>query len=147
MDLDQGDICVDHWLELDAPARIADVIRQHAPEVKLRLSRVGEGGPDCLSTRDIWFDVFESETIPVRKLGRTMGPYYAELGGYLVPGEAKPRDHHWLAVGSGLTLFDPTWGRHFREYGPPTTERYITDDGQPFEDWRRRELRSEHRRG
>jgi hypothetical protein len=132
----------DHWLEPGAPAEVADAIARHATEVQEKLSVVGTGGLDCLSTRDAWADVFEGESIQFRQLGHTVDKYRGrDPGGYLVPGEVKPRDHHWLAVGPCLTLFDPTWGRYFRELGPPSLDRYITDDGRPFEEWRRDEAR------
>ena len=134
---DKDDPCVDHWLEPGAPPEVVEAIARHAIEVQEKLGHVGAGGPDCLSTREIWIEALDGESISVRRLGRTMGPNYAELGGYCVFGEAKPRDHQWLAVGPGLTLFDPTWGQFFREFGPPSLHRYITDDGQPFTDWRR----------
>jgi hypothetical protein len=133
---DNDDPCVDHWLEPGAPPEIVEAIVRHATEVREKLGHVGTGGPDCLSTREIWIEAFDSESITVLRVGRTMGPNDAELGGYLVSGETKPRDHHWLAVGPQLTLFDPTWSQFFREFGPPSLDRYIADDGRPFTEWR-----------
>jgi len=134
----QVDPTADHWLEPGAPAEVASAIARHAVEVQKRLGAVGTGGPDCLTTRDAWADVFEADSIECRKLGHTLDKYRGrDPGGYLVPGEDKPRDHHWLAVGPDLTLFDPTWGWVFRDFGPPSLDRYITDDGRPFEQWRR----------
>jgi hypothetical protein len=138
---DNDDPCQAHWLEPGAPLEVVNAIASHAHEVLKKLGHVGTGGPDCLSTREIWAEVFESESIRVRRVGRTMGPNYVELGGYQLRGEATPRDHQWLAVGTGLTLFDPTWGRFFRHFGPPSLDRYIADDGRPFAVWRRGENR------
>ena len=133
----QVDPTADHWLEPGAPAEVASAIARHAGEVQKRLGAVGTGGPDCLSTRDAWVDVFEADSIECRKLGHTLDRYRGrDPGGYLVPGEDKPRDHHWLAVGPRLSLFDPTWGRYFRQFGTPPLDRYVTDDGRPFEQWR-----------
>jgi len=133
----QVDPTADHWLEPGAPAAVASAIARHAVEVQKRLGAVGTGGPDCLTTRDAWADVFEDESIDYWRLGHTVDKYRGrDPGGFLVPGEDKPRDHHWLAVGPLLTLFDPTWGRYYREFGTPPLDRYITDDGRPFEQWR-----------
>ena len=61
-------------------------------------------------------------------------------GGYLVLGEAELRDHHWLAVGDNLALFDHT-AAQYSDIGPPSLDRYITFEGRPFGDWKRDELR------
>lgn len=132
------DPTADHWLEPGAPDNVVSAIARHALEVQQQLSAVGRGSSVCLSTRDAWADVFDAECIEYRKLGHTLDKFHGrDAGGYLVPGEVKPRDHHWLSVGPRLTLFDPTWGLYFREFSPPPLDSYITDDGRPFERWRR----------
>jgi len=145
---DQGDPCRDHYLEPGAPRQVRDVIARHADEMQKKRGVVGSGGPDCLSTQNDWADVFESESIEAYRLGRTLDRGRGqELGGFRVPGEANPRDHHWLAVGPHFTLFDPTWGQFFREFGPPSLDRYVTDDGRPFPMWRHDELQRHHSAG
>jgi hypothetical protein len=136
------DPTADHWLEPGAPAEIVSAIARHAAEVHERLSAVGTGGSNCLSTQEAWADVFEAESIEYWRLGHSVDKYRGrDLGGYLVPGEDRPRDHHWLAVGSRLSLFDPTWGEYYREFGAPSLDSYICDDGRTFPVWRQDEAR------
>ena len=75
----QVDPTADHWLEPGAPAAVASAIARHAVEVQKRLGAVGTGGPDCLTTRDAWADVFEDESIDYWKLGHTVDKYRVRI--------------------------------------------------------------------
>lgn len=60
----------------------------------------------------------------------------APSGGYeLATGEVV--DHHFLAVGAELALFDPTAGSaHIGHTADVSLNRYIVADGTPFPEWR-----------
>ena len=55
---------------------------------------------------------------------------WIESGGYLVPGEAMPRDHRWLLVGEERAIFDPTWAQ-FAGLGPAHPARYLAAGQAP----------------
>jgi hypothetical protein len=68
-----------------------------------------------------------------------MDPTWHVGGGYLVPGDTELRDHHWLAIGMELFLFDPT-AAQFAASGALSLDHYIVSDGRTFEAWRRARL-------
>jgi len=133
--------CRHHFLEPTMSDQVRSLIRTMAPAVWVSLSRPGSGGPlMCLSAVATWARVLAAEAVRTEVLGRGIDNFsWTEGGGYLVPGEAAPRDHHWLAVGSGLWLFDPT-AAQFQLLAPASLERYVVHDGRSFVDWRTAQL-------
>jgi len=129
------------WLEQRAPAGISRAVARRRAEVEKALMAPGAGGPDCLSVREAWLQVLEAHGIRVQRMGHTVDRSRGrDPGGYLVSGESKPRDHHWLVVGNDLTLFDPAWGMAPWMEQEPSAEQYVADDGTPFLAWREREI-------
>jgi hypothetical protein len=130
-----------HFLEPVASDQIRSLIRTKAPSVWASLSRPGSGGPlMCTTAVATWARVLAAAAVRTEMLGRGIDNIsWTEGGGYLVPGEAAPRDHHWLAVGPGLWLFDPT-AAQFRLLAPASLERYVVHDGRSFVAWRSAEL-------
>lgn len=102
--------CRHHFLEPVASDQIRSLIRTNGPTVWASLSRRGSGGPlMCTTAVATWARVLAAAAVRTEMLGRGIDNIsWSEGGGYLVPGEAAPRDHHWLAVGPGLWIFDPT---------------------------------------
>jgi hypothetical protein len=94
----------------------------------------------CTTAVAAWARVLAAAEVQAVVLGRGLDNIaWTEGGGYLVPGEIALRDHHWLAVGSGLWLFDPT-AAQFHDVAPPRLERYVVVDGRVFVAWRTAEL-------
>lgn len=123
------------WLEPGAPAHLRRTIERHEFTV------TGTSGPDCLSVREAWLSVLEADGICVQRMGHTVDRNLGrDAGGYLVAGQEKPLDHHWLVVGNEFTLFDPAWGLSPWMEGQPSTERYVADDGTLFLEWRERQI-------
>ena len=135
------DPCRYHWLEEGAGPEVRTFIALRASTVWEYQSEPGRGSPLlCLPTVLAWAAEFATAGFHVEQLGRELdNRSWHEGGGYLVPGETKPRDHHWLAVGVKLSLFDPT-ATQFAAYGSPALDRYIVRDGRTFPEWRRDRL-------
>lgn len=136
------DIASPHFLEDRASSEVRSLISDRRSRVDALLLRPGGGGLlNCLSATGLWTQQFAMAGIRAIHLGQSTDTTIGRTrGGYLMPGEAELRDHHWLAVGDNLALFDPT-AAQYSDLGPPSLARYVTFEGRPFEDWRRDELR------
>jgi len=119
-----------HFLEPGAPEDVRRAIFNNADHVAARLRNL----TNCLEAVMTWSQVLAAAGIPHALLGR-QGT--SDRGGYLEPGSDKTTDHHYLAIGHGLYLFDPTAGQ-FEQ--PVTLERYVVADGTPFVKWRIQQL-------
>lgn len=137
-----------HYLESTAAPDLAALIDAEAEQVWRRLHEPGSGGPlMCTTATFVWSAVLVGAGWTVFSEGTQLRkPAYSMYGGYLVPGERVPTDHHWLVVGPQMTLFDPTAGQ-FAGSGQPSAERYIASDGLPFVESRRRRLATGPGRG
>jgi hypothetical protein len=126
-----------HYVELTMPAKLRAVIAARAQAVWDELSRPGAGGPLlCLTAVAAWKRELLAAGIAVIQQGRGLdNRSWTEAGGYLVQGEEQARDHHWLAIGDGLWLFDPTAGQ-FADATDRGLEPYLAADGQAFLSWR-----------
>ncbi len=130
-----------HYVEPVASSRIRTFIEEAAPFVWLDLSRPGMGGPDnCLAAQAIWARHLANAGVLFELLGSQSGLGFSALGGYrLSTGELV--DHHFLALGEELALFDPTAGaEHIGHTGETPLDAYVVADGTPFPEWRRRRL-------
>jgi hypothetical protein len=130
-----------HFLEDIAPRAVRSSIDDSADAVWLQLSRPGIGGPDnCLSAQVVWAKVLLERGHRVNLLGSGMVIGLAASGGYRTS-NGEVVDHHFLAVGDNLTLFDPTAGsEHIRHAAGMPLDRYVVADGRPFPEWRRTQL-------
>jgi hypothetical protein len=82
----------------------------------------------------------ESAGILHDQLGRQLILGQAEAGGYQLP-SGEVVDHHFLAVGDELALFDPTPGStHIGHTAGVPIDCYLAADGTPFTAWRRARL-------
>lgn len=135
------DVASPHFLEDRASHEVRSLISDRRSRVDALLLRPGGGGLlNCLSATGLWSQQFAMAGVRAIHLGQSTDLTIGKTqGGYLVPGEAELRDHHWLAVGEHLALFDPT-AAQYSDLGPPSLDRYITFDGRRFEDWRRDQL-------
>lgn len=130
-----------HFLEAIASGRVRAVVNDDASAVWAELSRPGMGGVDnCLAAVGLWAPRFLAKGVRCEQLGRQLTIGIAEEGGYRLP-TGKVVDHHFLAVGEELALFDPTAGStHIGHLTDMPLDRYLVADGTPFPEWRRRWL-------
>lgn len=130
-----------HYLEATAANAVRAFVEASAEEVWQELSLAGMGGPDnCLTAVNLWARRMRNADIPFEQLGSqtTIGLPFA--GGYRLTG-GQVVDHHFIAVGAELALFDPTAGsRHIGHSADMSLDRYVVADGTPFPEWRRRRL-------
>lgn len=129
-----------HFLEPIASNSIRLFLGQTAGRVWDELSQPGMGVDNCLAASAVWARELGSVGIPHDQLGRQLILGQPEAGGYqLASGEVV--DHHFLAVGDELTLFDPTAGStHIGHSAERQLDCYLTADGTPFTAWRRARL-------
>lgn len=141
--MDETDGLRHHYLEPGTPSTISTLINARAAVVYAQRSQPGAGGYlTCLGTVLAWHGELQAAGIHVDQLGRaTDNRTWHTGGGYLRPGEAEPSDHHWLAVGDCLWLFDPA-ASNIESNCSPDVSRYIAFDGRPFPEWRIDRIRS-----
>ncbi len=81
---------------------------------------------ECLDGVHVWQELLRETHIESEWLGAVMHPDYSGSGGYRLT-DGSLLDHHYLAVGPALALFDPTgWQKTIRDDGGPSLERYVT---------------------
>ncbi len=99
------------------------------------------GGPaNCLAAQIIWAGHLGAARIRFELLGSQNVLGSLELGGYRIP-SGELVDHHFLAVGEGLALFDPTArAEHIGHTPEMPLDRYVVANGTPFPAWRHRQL-------
>jgi hypothetical protein len=117
------------------------LIRALSPALWKTLQEFGySGGMDCLSVTRAWAKVLKDHGLRVSRLcAGSFAGSASDGGGYLrTPGQI-PDGHAWLAVGTGLWLFDPTWAQ-YRRSGSPTLGRYRVTGGITFVEWRSERL-------
>lgn len=129
-----------HFLEPVASQPVRDLISRIAGRVWAELNQPGMGLDNCLAAVGVWARELRAAGIPHEHLGRQLILGKPEIGGYQLPtGEVV--DHHFLAVGDELALFDPTAGSdHIRHRADMPLDRYLVADGTPFPEWRRLQL-------
>ena len=126
-----------HYLEPVATYSVRMFIRQRAARVWEELSQPGMGVDNCLAACAVWARELASAGIPNEQLGRQLILGQPEAGGYQLPSR-EVVDHHFLAVGDELALFDPTAGStHIGHSAERQLDCYLTADGTPFTAWRR----------
>lgn len=130
-----------HYLESVASPRVRTFIVETAPIVWADLSQPGMGGPaNCLAAQSFWAMHLAAARIPFELLGSQTVLGSHELGGYRIP-SGELVDHHFLAVGEALALFDPTArAEHIGHTAEMPLDRYVVASGAPFPAWRHRQL-------
>lgn len=95
------------------------------------------GAGNCLAAVGVWAPCLRARGVRCEQLGRQLILGMAEAGGYRqTTGEVV--DHHFLAVGDELALFDPTAGSaHIGHTTDMPLDRYLVADGTSFPEWRR----------
>jgi hypothetical protein len=119
-----------HYVEPGTPPSIRDAISMVASAV----ARDSRDLTNCLDMACRWSQVLTAMDIVNIQLGRQG---LGDQGGYLEPDATGTSDHHWLAVGQGLHLFDPTAGQFT---APVEVGRYFVADGTGFLRWRAQQL-------
>jgi hypothetical protein len=126
-----------HFLEPVASERVRAFIGEIAATAWAELTQPGMGVDNCLAAVGVWARHLQGARIPHEHLGRQLTLGKPEAGGYQLPtGEVV--DHHFLAVGDELALFDPTAGsEHIGHRADLSLDRYLVADGTTFPEWRR----------